>query len=99
MMIQATIKKKNNEIFWYRVEGHASFDEIGKDIVCAGVSSLYITVTNTLLSLGRTFERDKGYFVLDATVKEQVALNILYDGIKSIADEYPDFCEVEVIEV
>lgn len=97
-MIQATFKKKNDKIYWYNVEGHANYAEVGNDIVCAGVSSLFITVTNTLLSFGRTFERDGGYFILDSSVKEDVCLKVLFDGLSEIAKEYPDYCRVEVAE-
>lgn len=97
-MIQATFKKKNNEIYWYKVDGHANFAEIGNDIVCAGVSSLYVAVTNTLLSSKRVFERDGGYFILDGGEREQACLEVLHDGIQAIAEEYPDYCKVEVIE-
>lgn len=88
-MIKATFKKQNDKFYWYQVEGHANYAEVGNDIVCAGVSSLFITVTNTLLSFGRTFERDGGYFILDSSEKERVCLQVLHDGIQAIADEYP----------
>lgn len=95
-MITAKFKKKNNQVYWYQVTGHAGYADLGTDIVCAGVSALYITVTNTLLSFGRTFERDKGYFVLDATDADNACLKVLYDGICSIAEQYPD--NIEIVE-
>lgn len=94
-MISAKFKKKNNQIYWYRVTGHAGYANAGSDIVCAGVSALYISVTNTLLSFGKTFERDDGYFTLDPTDKELACLKILYDGIVMIAEQYPDNVVVE----
>lgn len=94
-MITAKFKKKNNQIYWYQVTGHAGFANIGNDIVCAGVSALYITVTNTLLSFGKTFEREEGYFILDPTDKELASLKILHDGIKSIEAQYPENVKVE----
>lgn len=95
-MITAKFKKKNDQVYWYRVTGHAGYADLGTDIVCAGVSALYITVTNTLLSFGRTFERDSGYFVLDATDADNACLKVLYDGICSIAEQYPG--NVEIVE-
>lgn len=95
-MIIAKFKRKNNQIYWYQVTGHAGYANIGNDIVCAGVSSLYITVTNTLLAAGRTFERDEGYFILDANEADNACLKVLHDGIKSIAEQYPD--NVEIVE-
>lgn len=95
-MITAKFKKRNNQIYWYQVIGHAEYANIGNDIVCAAVSSIYITVTNTLLAAGRTFERDGGYFILDATEADNACLKVLHDGIKSIAEQYPD--NVEIVE-
>lgn len=95
-MITAKFKKKTDQVYWYQVTGHAGYADHGNDIVCAGVSALYITVTNTLLSFGRTFERDGGYFLLDATDADNACLKVLYDGIKDIAEQYPD--NVEIVE-
>lgn len=97
-MIQATFKRKDNKIYWFKVTGHANSAPYGQDIVCAGVSSLYITITNQLLKLGRTFERDEGFFILDGQAKEEVCVVLLHDGIKSIAEEYPEYVIVELIE-
>ncbi len=94
-MITAKFKKSNNQIYWYQVAGHAGFANIGNDIVCAGISALYITITNKLLALGRTFERDGGYFVLDPTEQEIVCLELLHEGVASIAEQYPDNVKVE----
>ena len=88
-MITAKFKKKNDQIYWYQVTGHAGFANVGNDIVCAGVSALYISVTNALLGYGRTFERNEGYFILEPTDKELASLQILHDGIISIAEQYP----------
>lgn len=96
-MITAKFKKRNNQIYWYQVTGHADYANVGNDIVCAGVSALYISVTNTLLSMGRTFERNDGYFTLDATDVDNACLKVLYDGIQSIAEQYPDNIKVEEI--
>ena len=95
-MIPARYKKRINQIYWYQVTGHAGFANFGTDIVCAGISALYISVTNTLLSFDRTFERDDGYFLLDATDADNACLKVLYDGICSIAEQYPE--NVEIVE-
>lgn len=97
MIIQATFKQKDKQIYWFQVTGHANHAPYGQDVVCAGVSSLYITITNQLLELGRTFERDGGFFILDGQIKEEVCITLLHDGIVAIAEEYPDYVRVEVI--
>lgn len=45
-MIRVDIKQKHIEI-----SGHAMFDDFGKDIVCASVSSIVITSINGILTL------------------------------------------------
>ena len=47
------VRRKNN----IEITGHANFDDYGKDIVCASVSSIVITTVNGILELNRT-ERD-----------------------------------------
>ena len=37
------------------IKGHAKYDEKGKDIVCAGVSTLFYTLCNSLLKAPRTW--------------------------------------------
>ena len=45
-MIKVYINKKN-----IKISGHAMFDDYGKDIVCASVSSIVITSINGILRL------------------------------------------------
>lgn len=42
------VKVSNDKI---KVCGHSGYDEIGKDIVCAAVSSMVITTVNAILRL------------------------------------------------
>ena len=43
-----TIKRNNNKIV---ISGHALYDEYGKDIVCASVSSIAICTVNAIISI------------------------------------------------
>ena len=45
-MIKVLIKENNIEI-----SGHANFDDYGKDIVCASVSSIVYTTINGILNI------------------------------------------------
>ncbi|MBE6161530.1 MAG: ribosomal-processing cysteine protease Prp [Firmicutes bacterium] len=42
---------KNKNII--EITGHANFDDYGKDIVCASVSSIVITTVNGILEINR----------------------------------------------
>ncbi|MHC1722746.1 MAG: ribosomal-processing cysteine protease Prp [Aminipila sp.] len=72
-----------------RASGHANYEEHGKDIVCAAVSTLLYTLATT-----GTMETIKD----TTTVKSQdkKAVKLVLDGLKLIAEEYPQ--NVEVIE-
>ncbi|NLL44768.1 MAG: ribosomal-processing cysteine protease Prp [Mollicutes bacterium] len=50
-MIVVNIKKKDNLINEIIIKGHAKYDEYGKDIVCASISSIVITTINALLRI------------------------------------------------
>lgn len=46
-MIKVDLTKENEIV----IKGHANYDEIGKDIVCASVSSIVITTINIIVEL------------------------------------------------
>ena len=50
-MIVVNIKEKDNLINEIIIKGHAKYDEYGKDIVCASISSIVITTINALLRI------------------------------------------------
>ena len=50
-MVCVSIEKKEELIDNITISGHAEYDEKGKDIVCASVSSIVITTINGLLTL------------------------------------------------
>ena len=58
-MIKVKLLKKDNNLSKIIIKGHAMFDDYGKDIVCAAVSSTVITSINACLSI------DEGSLVYD----------------------------------
>ena len=48
-MIKIKLRKDNNQIKEVIIKGHALYDDFGKDIVCAAVSSTVITSINASL--------------------------------------------------
>lgn len=50
-MIKVKIIHKNNNIEQVEIIGHAEYDEWGKDIICAAVSSTILTTVNAIISL------------------------------------------------
>ncbi len=50
-MIKVHVKKNDNQIDNIEITGHANYADLGKDIVCAAVSSIVITSLNGIISL------------------------------------------------
>ncbi len=62
-MIKVDIKKNHIEI-----KGHAMYDDFGKDIVCASVSTIVITTVNAILRFDENaikYEQKDGYLSID----------------------------------
>ncbi len=97
MMIKATFKKNNNSFIEYEVTGHAYFAEPGKDIVCAGVSALFITITNQMLCKSYVKLHDQRVSILSPNEIDNALVGALLCGLYDIQQKYPERVSVEVI--
>jgi len=81
------------------VEGHAGFDEYGKDIVCAAVSSLLQYTAYILKLNGAEFEKRKGYLRIynmkDDECTKKVII-VLKEVLADIKRKFPEHFELEV---
>jgi uncharacterized protein YsxB (DUF464 family) len=50
-MIKIKVIKEKDKIKEVIIEGHAEYDDYGKDIVCASISSIATTTINGILSI------------------------------------------------
>jgi uncharacterized protein YsxB (DUF464 family) len=93
-MIIIEITSKNNEIVSIEMNGHSGYAESGKDIVCAGVSSLVYAALNSFDSI----EEDR-IIVNDGMLKlnlrgkkvsdhDQIVLEVMLNGFSMIAAQY-----------
>lgn len=115
MIIARILKDKNNYIKRYTIEGHANYDDYGKDIVCAAISVLAQT---TLISLVEVcglekktikYSIDDEFGFLDVNLprnieisileKTQIVLKTLVVGINSVIESYPEYVTLEYGEV
>ena len=105
-MIQAIYYRQYNRL---TIEGHAHSDEPGKDLVCAGASTLAYTLAANVANLS-----DNG-FVRDVTVKlepgdteiacksksgSQVMVGRIFEsvcvGFEILATNYPQYISYEI---
>lgn len=77
------------------IKGHAMYDDYGKDIVCASVSSILITTANACLSFDQeaiSYEQEKDKFVLSIKKQSEITNKLIENMIrllKELANDYP----------
>lgn len=86
------IKEKDNKII---ISGHASFDEYGKDIVCASVSSIVITSINAILRYNnKAIKYTNGDELVIEILKKDEIVNLLITNmlelLKELEKQYPE---------
>lgn len=95
-MINVNYLVKNGKIQEIEVTGHAEYDESGKDIVCAAVSTAIIVTANAVelldLNSHRKLMIDEGYFkfevLKDDKILEKLILNLEYT-LYDLEKQYP----------
>ena len=91
-MIKVNIIGKNDKI---EILGHAMYDDFGKDIVCAGVSSIVITTINAILTFNKDYlkyENTKDSFKIYIKNHNEIVDNLINNMInmlKQIEEDYP----------
>lgn len=91
-MIKVNIIGKNDKI---EILGHAMYDDFGKDIVCAGVSSIVITTINGILTFNKDFlkyEVGKDIFTIEILTHNEIVDNLINNMINMLNEleiDYP----------
>lgn len=85
------VEKTKNKI---KITGHAMYDDYGKDIVCASVSSIIITSVNLSLRLNEKslrYKENEGNLVIDIfshdVVTDTIILNMM-ELLKELEKKY-----------
>ena len=78
-MIKVVVYKSGMRYYGFHVSGHAGYDESGKDIICAAVSSMTMLVINTLeVVLGCDVDYDIDENTADITRRTNAPSSGLY---------------------
>ncbi len=105
-MVNITITRScKDKIQSIKASGHALFAPSGKDIVCAGISSILIGGINAIDQMGLiekcTYEVENGKLVLsihdchDTTL--QVILCTMYIQLKTIEESYSKYIVIQEV--
>lgn len=92
-MIKVNIKKVNNFISEITITGHSLYDDFGKDIVCAAISSTVITTVNGILSINKTIEYIEGKDKLTIKVlsNDEITIKLLNNMINNLKELETDY--------
>ena len=93
-MIKVNIKEKQIVI-----KGHANYDELGKDIVCASVSSMVITTVNAILRIDNDAIKysDTDGVIIDIIKDDEIVNKLIINLISLLEDlkkQYPKYIEI-----
>ncbi|KFN11078.1 ribosomal-processing cysteine protease Prp [Paenibacillus macerans] len=106
MIIVSILRRQDNGIAGFEVEGHAGYAKAGEDIVCAGVSAITVGTVNSIEELTAVVmdSRMKNGFlsanlpsVVRPEAEEQVQLLLasLVVMLKSIEESYGKYIQIQ----
>ena len=79
----------SNDLKHITIKGHAGFDEYGKDIVCAAVSSIVTTSINACISLDETsikYEDSEGLVIIDVLKNQETTIRLIENMINMLSE-------------
>lgn len=96
------IYKYGNPEHELHISGHANYEEEGKDIVCAAVSTLAQTLAIAIeekTTIKNEIFIDKGFITLKTYDRSQTIDNyfrMTLLGLRSISEEYPNYVSIQI---
>ena len=102
-MIKVRIKKENDNISRITIKGHAEYDEKGKDIVCASVSSIVITSVNAMIRINEQaiMYKDLDGFIEINIINNDNIVNKLIDNmidlLVELEKDYGNYIEIREV--
>lgn len=91
------VKINDNKI---EISGHANYDEYGKDIVCASVSSIVITTINAILEidLDSIYYEDLNNKMIIKVLKDDKIVSKLINNmillLEQLENDYKDYIKI-----
>ena len=100
-MIRVNIHKENGYFKKVTIQGHALYDDYGKDIVCSACSSIVITTVNGILALKKgslDYLVSKKGMTINVKIDDettQILLNNMVSLLRELEGNYPNNIEVK----
>lgn len=93
-MIKIKVNYKDNFIDSFKISGHANYDDYGKDIVCASVSSIAITSINLAIKFDKDsvkYEEKSGLLSVQILKQNEIINKVfinMIDMLKELEKDY-----------
>ncbi len=100
-MIKVVVVKKDNKYCTISINGHAMYDDFGKDIVCSAVSSIVITTINGILLLNSDslkYETSQGKVIINYISDDditQTLISNMNNMLKELEESYPNNIQIK----
>ncbi len=104
-MVKVKIESSNKAITRIIISGHAGYDEKGKDLVCAAVSSIAVGTLNALDELTKDdceliLTDDQVMIIVKRNEHDsQMIIKTLIIQIKTLQESYPNYLKIIQTEV
>ncbi|MCM1370554.1 MAG: ribosomal-processing cysteine protease Prp [Clostridium sp.] len=98
-MTKIKVNKDNNNITSIEVIGHTGYNEIGKDIVCASISSIVTTTINGIIRLDNSikYESKEGFLkieILNHTNITDTLIDNMLELLEELEKDYKDYVKI-----
>lgn len=102
-MIRCEVHHRSGKLQWFQVSGHAGFEDVGSDIVCAAASVLVINAANSCeVLLGIEPETSDDRKTLSCQVPQDESAQLLFRsmvyGLETLMKQYPKHVHVRTVE-
>ena len=105
-MITARVTKKQGKYYSFSCEGHAEYDNAGRDIICSAVSMLVINTANSIDKLtdddieGSEKGIIKWSFKKEPGMKAELLMDSMLLGLEDVCKKYGnDYLKLIIEEV
>ncbi|MGI6608209.1 MAG: ribosomal-processing cysteine protease Prp [Erysipelotrichaceae bacterium] len=104
-MVNVRIVRNNRLISSLQISGHANAAEYGKDLVCAGISSIAVGLANAIDILNKEsciVDVDENFVSISVVNNNEIIQTILKTGIiqlQTIEEQFPENIRIKITEV
>ncbi|MBQ2409258.1 MAG: ribosomal-processing cysteine protease Prp [Bacilli bacterium] len=101
-MIKVNVTTKENLVEKITIKGHAMYDDHGKDIVCASVSTMVITTVNAISRFKQndiTCNQDDGFVEIVINTHNSITdtlIDNLIDLLKELEKQYKKNIKINI---